>query len=76
MKSKKKVSVHLIFIILHLISALLTVIPNAGASKPCRLGYYALCSFTPFSTLISLALAGMHYFFLTRENNGSASQKK
>ena len=68
MKTKKKISVHLIFIILHLVSALLTLIQNAGAGKPSRLGYNALCSFTPISTLISLCLACLHYFFLTREN--------
>ena len=36
-------------------AAILTVMP-AEASKPCYLGYYALCSFTPYSTLI---LSGM-----------------
>ena len=36
--------------------ALLTLVP-APASKPCLLGYYALCSFTPVSTLILLIAA-------------------
>ena len=61
-KEKSKISVHQVFIIVHMVSAILTLIPNAGASKPSRLGYYALCSFTPYSTLISLALAGLHTF--------------
>jgi len=33
-----------------------TLIP-AEASKPCLLGYYAHCSFTPISTLICLIIA-------------------
>lgn len=32
-------------------SGIMTLIPDE-ASKPCYLGYYAHCSFTPFSTLI------------------------
>jgi len=32
-------------------SGFITLIPDE-ASKPCYLGYYAHCSFTPFSTLI------------------------
>jgi len=35
--------------------ALTTVIP-APASKPCLLGYYAHCSFTPASTVILIVL--------------------
>jgi len=37
------------------ILALTTVIP-APASKPCLLGYYAHCSFTPVSTVILTVL--------------------
>jgi hypothetical protein len=55
-------SVHTIFVAIHMLSALLTVIPRAGASKACRLGYRALCSFTPYGTLILLALAGLHLY--------------
>ena len=58
----KNLSVHQVFIVIHLLSALLTVIPWAGASKACRLGYKALCSFTPYGTLILLALAGLHLY--------------
>ena len=39
------------------VAALTTVVP-AKASKPCALGYYAHCSWTPWSTLICLAIAG------------------
>ncbi len=36
-------------------SGIMTLIPDQ-ASKPCYLGYYAHCSFTPFSTLILFAM--------------------
>ena len=58
----KNLSVHQVFVVIHLLSALLTVIPRAGASKACRLGYKALCSYTPYGTLILLALAGLHLY--------------
>jgi hypothetical protein len=38
-----------------------TLIP-AQASRPCLLGYYAHCSFTPVSTLICWAIAGIIYW--------------
>jgi len=38
-----------------------TLIP-ASASKPCLLGYYAHCSFTPISTIICWAIAGVIYW--------------
>ena len=37
-------------------SGIMTLIPNE-AGKPCYLGYYAHCSFTPYSTLILFAMA-------------------
>jgi len=37
-----------------------TLIP-APASKPCLLGYYAHCPFTPVSTVICWAAAGAVY---------------
>ena len=58
----KNLSVHTVFVALHLLSAVLTVIPSEGASKACRLGYRALCSLIPYSTLILLALAGLHLY--------------
>ena len=58
----KGISVHLVFVAVHVLSAVITVIPRAGASKVCRLGYKALCSFTPWGTLVLLALAGLHFY--------------
>ena len=42
------------------ISGVITLLPDE-ASKPCYLGYYAHCSFTPFSTIIlfSMVLVGV-----------------
>jgi len=37
-------------------AGIMTLIPDE-ASKPCYLGYYAHCSFTPYSTLILFAMA-------------------
>jgi hypothetical protein len=37
-------------------TGIMTLIPD-NASKPCYLGYYAHCSFTPYSTLILFAMA-------------------
>ncbi|MHA1271349.1 MAG: hypothetical protein ACTSPY_16265 [Candidatus Helarchaeota archaeon] len=53
-------SIYIIFVVSLLIGGLFagiwTIIPDS-ASKPCYLGYYAHCSFTPFSTLILFTMA-------------------
>ena len=36
----------------------LSILMPAPASRPCALGYYAYCSWTPYSTLICPAIAG------------------
>ena len=59
---KKKSPVHLIFAVVELSLAVATLIPMASASKASFLGYKALCSFSPISTLILLGLAGLHIF--------------
>jgi len=46
--------------IIALLLGLWTLVP-AKASKPCALGYYAHCSWTPWSTLICLVIAGVLY---------------
>ena len=38
-----------------------TLFPAAGASKPCMLGYYAHCTFTPISTVLCWAGAVVFY---------------
>jgi hypothetical protein len=49
------------FILLFL--AVKTLLPGPGASKVCRLGYKATCSFTPFSSFILLGMSGLVFYF-------------
>ena len=64
--TKKKSPVHLIFTAVHIALAVVTLIPVASASKPCLLGYEALCSFSPISTVGLLALACLHIYLHRR----------
>ncbi len=50
-----------LIIVIWCIATVKTVTPNQNASKPCRLGYKAMCSFTPFSTVICLIGAATTY---------------
>ena len=59
---RKKMSVHMIFVIVHTSLAVVTMLPTGTASKDCFLGYNALCSFSPIGTAILLALAGIHLY--------------
>lgn len=70
--NNNKSPTHLIFIGVHSILAVVTLIPLASASKASLLGYKALCSFTPISTIILLGLAGLH-FYLHRRAGADAS---
>ena len=64
--TQKKSPVHLIFTAVHFSLAVVTLIPMASASKACLLGYEALCSFSPISTVGMLALAGLHLYLHKR----------
>jgi hypothetical protein len=46
-----------------IIAAVKTALPEAKASKPCLLGYKALCSFTPISTIILAVMAVVLFYF-------------
>ena len=46
-------------------AGIMTLIPDE-ASKLCYLGYYAHCSFTPFSTLILFAMASVGTILLLK----------
>ena len=63
----KKISTHMIFMGVEFVLAVLTLIPRAAASKACLLGYKALCSFSPISTLGLLAMVGLHLFLHYRK---------
>ena len=65
--TKKKSPVHIIFTCVHFTLALATLIPIATASKASLLGYKALCSFSPISTIGLLALAGLHIYLHMRK---------
>jgi len=48
-------------VVIFIILGISTLVP-APASKPCPLGYYAHCPFTPISTVICLVIAGVIYW--------------
>ena len=64
---EKRSSVHLVFTVVYLSLAVVTLIPMASASKASLLGYRALCSFSPISTIGLLALAGFHILLHNRK---------
>ncbi len=55
-----------IFSVLFGVAAIITVIPYSGASEACVLGYRALCSFTPVSTIICIIAARTLYTLKTK----------
>ena len=69
----KKIPVHIIFTVVYLILAIVASMPTGTASKDCLLAYNALCSFTPISTVILLALGGLH-IYLHRKSLGGSKQ--
>jgi hypothetical protein len=60
-----KIVIYVVIVILS-IAAVKTALPTAAASKPCLLGYKALCSFTPISTIILAAVAVVLFYFSGR----------
>lgn len=60
-KSKQKNGYSLMLTVTKILTltAIFTLIPLKSASQDCYLGYKAMCSFAPFSSLILLALAGV-----------------
>jgi len=52
---------HWVGIVVAVVLGISTLIP-APAGKPSLLGYYAHCSFTPISTVICWAIAGVIYW--------------
>jgi hypothetical protein len=67
MDTKKKIPVHILFTSAYFVLTLVTLIPTTTASRASLLGYKALCSFTPISTLILLALGGLHIYLQNRK---------
>ena len=58
--SKGNNLVHWVFVAAYAVSAVLTLLPWERASKACMLGYRALCSFTPISTVICIGMIVLH----------------
>ena len=56
---RKGYTILLILTVALVLAAISTVIPQSSADEPCKLGYKAHCSFTPISTLLCIALAGI-----------------
>lgn len=48
-----------ILTVVSVLAAILTVIPDSSADEPCKLGYKAHCSYTPISTILCIAIAGI-----------------
>ena len=67
---RKSNLVHWLFAAAYLVSAVLTVLPRDAASKECRLGYKALCSFTPYGTLILMAMLALHVILAVNRSRG------
>ena len=67
MQTKRKSPVHLIFAAVEFSLAIVTLIPLSTASKESYLGYKALCSFAPISTIGLLALVGFHFYLNSRK---------
>ncbi|MCX6226956.1 MAG: hypothetical protein NTV01_19775 [Bacteroidia bacterium] len=44
-------------------AAIITLIPNAGASKANMIGYHSICSVVPMSTLVLVICAGATCYF-------------
>lgn len=53
----------IVMIVAWISSAAMTVIPDSTASKVSYIGYRAHCSFTPYSTIISIIGALVTYLF-------------
>ena len=67
METNRKTPVHLIFAAIEFVLAIVTLIPLSTASKESYLGYKALCSFSPFSTIGLLALVAVHIYLNSRK---------
>jgi len=64
----RRIPVHLIITGVYFLGALVTLIPMETADKTCLLGYKAVCSFSPISTLVLLALGGLHIFLQSQKS--------
>lgn len=71
-KMSSAISTHVIFTGIYFVLAIVTLLPNAAASKDCLLGYKALCSFTPISTVILVGLGVLHIVLQMRSKKSTS----
>lgn len=64
----KKIILNVVQVIM-IILAIVTLIPAETAGKANILGYYSICSFAPFSTLILIAIAGVSFFISKKSSD-------
>ena len=67
MKTRKKGYKWLLALtMLFTLAAIITLIPNAGASKDNLMGYHSICSAAPMSVLLLVICAGATCYFRTK----------
>jgi hypothetical protein len=67
MKTRKKgYKAMLALTMLFTLSAIVTLIPNAGASKVNMMGYHSICSAAPMSVLVLVIAAGLTCYLRKR----------
>lgn len=66
METSKKGTGSKIILILLILGAVITLLPIELADDKCYFGYFAVCPFTPISTIIILGIAV--YMFIARKN--------
>lgn len=60
MKTKKKgYGLLMVLTVILTLGTISTLLPQAGASKECYMGYFAHCSFTPISTVLMALLVAV-----------------
>lgn len=71
MKSKNT-STNILFVVLSallFLAAIIALVPYSGTDDKCIFGYYALCPFSPWSSLILIVLSVILFYFRKKETN-------
>jgi uncharacterized protein with FMN-binding domain len=78
MKEKQPAAYYVMLLVTVIFTALavITLIPNAAASKPTVLGYRSHCSFAPASTALCLILAGITCTIRSRAVSRTSSSRR
>ena len=65
--TKKSGKAYLIFSIVFIIAAIVTLIPYKNIDDACLFGYKAVCAFTPISTVILLVFAVIFFIIFNKK---------